>query len=144
MKFANTRIGGIDGVQSEEGSGEIKITFSRNPRDLAYALLFVAFGLWVTVEFLYKTNIFGVMSKVVGPFLVLGGVFILFASPRGARKLGALVLLAGSGLSCYMFFTLEGMVRALTIVYPAVNAVAALLVSILCLLISLAQLCKAM
>ena len=144
MKFTNTRIESDNSAQNTQSSVERKIVLSKNPRDPAYALLFVAFGLWVTVEFLYKTNMFGQMSKVVGPFLILGGILLVFTSPRSVRQMGALLLLVGSGLSCYMFFTLEGMVQSLVIVYPAVNAMAALLVSIVCLLISLAQLCKAM
>ncbi len=123
---------------------ERKFTLSRSPRDFIYMFLFTAFGLWMLFEFMLKANIFGSVSLVSGPFLILGSVCYLFTSPRDFRKLGALIGLVGSGLACFMFFTLQEMISNLMYVYPAIQAILALGVSFLCLSISLAQLCKAL
>jgi hypothetical protein len=105
-------------------------------------LLFVAFGLWMFWEFFFKANIFGELSKVCGPFFVIGGLSYILTSHRNLKKIGAVVGLFGSGLACYMFFTMLEMISNLVFVYPAEVAILALAISILCLLLSFMQLCK--
>jgi len=117
-------------------------TFSRNPRDIVFMLLFVSFGLWMFIEFLFKSNVFGALSKVCGPFLVIGGVSYITISYRNLRNVSAFVGLFGSGLSCYMFFTMLEMISNLVLVYPSAIAILALVISILCFLLSLMQICK--
>lgn len=123
-------------------SNEKKITFTRNPKDIIYMLLFSAFGIWILSTFLMKTNIFGNLSSMCGPFVVMGGICFIFSSPMKLRKVGALLGLLGSGVACFMFFTMQELVHTGTFVYSPTMVILALLTSLLCLLISIAQLCK--
>ncbi|MCK4566792.1 MAG: hypothetical protein KAU48_05725 [Candidatus Thorarchaeota archaeon] len=133
-----------DTAITDADSNKKKFTITRNPKDIIYMLLFIAFGLWIWAEFLLKSNIFGDLSSMCGPFLVLGGVCFIFTSPRNVRKAGALLGLLGSVVACYMFFTLQEMIHRGAYVYPPTNALLALVVSFLCLFISLAQVCKSL
>jgi len=124
-------------------SNEKKFTFTRNPKDIIYMLLFISFGLWILSELLLRPTIFGDLASMCGPFLVLGGFCFIFNSPIKIRKAGALLGLLGSGVASLMFFTLQEMINDMgTWVYSPINALIGLIVSIVCLFISIAQLCK--
>ncbi len=144
------RFGNISSVGSESKTSESsetddkKFIITRSPKDIFYTILFITFGIWILAEFLMRPNIFGELASMCGPLLLVGGVTFVFVSPRNVRKTGALLCLIGSLLACYMFFNLQAMILDLVYVYPLVNALLALLVSIFCLFISLAQLCKSL
>jgi len=139
-------------IQPEEGKTDLTlndseptgtgIKITRNPKDIIYMLLFVAFGIWILSTFLLKTNIFGDLSSMCGPFLVMGGICFIFTSPTKLRKVGSLLGLLGSGVACFMFFTMQELVNTGTFIYSPIMVTLALLTSLLCLLVSIAQLCK--
>lgn len=132
-----------DTVITGTGSDENKYAITRSPKDIIYMLLFITFGLWILSELLLKPNMFGDLSSMCGPFLVVGGACFIFTSPIKLRKAGALLALLGSGVACFMFFTLQEMINSMgTWVYSPTNALIGLVVSIVCLFISLGQLCK--
>ncbi len=132
-----------DAVSTDTGSDEKKYAITRSPKDIIYMLLFIAFGLWILSELLLKPNMFGDLSSMCGPFLVVGGACFIFTSPIKLRKVGALLALLGAGVACFMFFTLQEMINSMgTWVYSPTNALIGLVVSIVCLFVSLGQLCK--
>ena len=144
FRFKNVHLeNNEDTVITGTVSDEKKYTITRNPKDFIYMLLFIAFGMWILSELLLKPNIIGDLSSMCGPFLILGGACFIFTSPIKLRKTGALLALLGSVVACFMFFTLQEMINSMgTWVYSPTNALIGLVVSILCLFISLAQLCK--
>ena len=128
-------------IQEEESNGR-KFSLTRNPRDIIYMLLLSSFGIWILSYFLLKPNIFGELSSMCGPLLTLSGICFIFSSPLNIRKAGSLLSLIGSGIACYMFFTMQELVTSHIYVYPIEMVITALGVALLCLFISISQLCK--
>jgi len=134
-----------DAKQQEENSlqsegNQFQVT--RQPKDILYMIIFAGFGIWIFGTFIIKTNIFGDLSAMCGPFLALGGFCFLFASPMKLRKAGSILGLLGSGVACYMFFIMQEMIATHILFYSFEIAIIALGASLLCLLISISQLCQ--
>ncbi|TFG31371.1 hypothetical protein EU528_06350 [Candidatus Thorarchaeota archaeon] len=131
--------------QQEENSLQTEgnqFQVTRKPKDILYTIIFAGFGIWIFSTFIFKTNMFGDLSSMCGPFLALGGFCFLFASPMKLRKAGSILGLLGSGVACYMFFIMQEMIATHVLFYSIEMAIIALGTSLLCLLISISQLCQ--